>query len=181
MKLIVGLGNPEPEYSWTRHNVGKEVVNLFAESLDLKWETKKKHNAQIIKHENYILAKPLVFMNESGNVVGGLARYYDISLENLLIAYDELDIFVGEYKLSNQKSSKIHNGIISIKNILKDENFWHLRVGVRDESILGSVQKTGIDPAKYVLSKFSKTDKKKIVNEAQDFILTDIKEWLSKK
>jgi len=228
MNLIFGLGNPDKKYSWTRHNIGKDVLKAFAKDVfnGLELSVNKKLNAEIIegafsfigasdksyakvegaqtkgegdqmgmesnaiREENsndldslhkVILARPLCYMNEVGSVAAKLVKYYDVDLKNLLIIYDELDLPVGEYKLSFDKGSHIHNGILSIQNHLKSNKFWHLRVGVRNEKIPQSVQKTGRDPSKYVLTKFSLTDKNKLEKLIQNSLITDLTRFLSKK
>lgn len=180
MKMIVGLGNPETEYSHTRHNVGKDVLNVFVgDTLD--WKEDKNLNVLMAKDPECIYVKPLSYMNDCGPFISKIFNFYKILPQDLLVIYDELDIFIGEYKLAFNKGSRIHNGILSLNMNLGFSNYWHLRIGVRDLSILSSVQKAGIDPAKYVLRKFLISDRKKIQNLIQTFVSPAIKEWLSKK
>lgn len=183
MKLIFGLGNPEPEYTGSRHNIGKDVLNEFVNNklAEPKWKNKPEWHSQYIELANEALAvKPTTYMNDSGRSISNISKYYKTEPKDILIIYDELDLVVGEYKLAHAKGSRIHNGIVSINENLASGDFWHLRVGVRDESIPGSVQKTGMDPAKYVLSKFNETDKKKISNLTKNSLIPEINNWLSK-
>ncbi len=94
MYLIVGLGNPEPEYSFTRHNMGFDVINVLSKKYNIKVE---KQNFQslygmgVIEGKNVILCKPLTFMNSSGDAVSEFVNYYKIDLNNLIIIYDDID------------------------------------------------------------------------------------------
>lgn len=181
MKAIIGLGNPEPEYSWTRHNIGKEILNLLVKLTlpESNWAIEKKLNSEIIKTNQLLLAKPLTYMNNSGEAIQKILNYYDIKPENLILVYDELDLIIESYKLNFNKGSKIHNGVISTNKFIEGE-YWHLRIGVRDPEIEGSIQKTGRDPAKYVLSKIGDENREKIKKMTENFILKDLTEWLSK-
>lgn len=184
MKLIFGLGNPEPEYSNTRHNIGKDVLNAYAEEClsDPIWKYKPAWKARYLDLSDHnMLIKPAIYMNESGEAISKIANFYKVEPYDILIIYDELDLTVGEYKLAQGKGSKIHNGIASINQELGKENYWHLRIGVREEGIPGSVQKTGRDPAKYVLSQFNASDKKKISELMNNSLITELNSWLSKK
>lgn len=180
MKMIVGLGNPEPEYSNTRHNIGKNVLNLYVDEIS-EWKEGEGFNAVIFKDVDCLYVKPLSYMNDCGPVISKIFNYYKIKSKELLVIYDELDIFMGEYKIALGKGSKIHNGILSINENLGFSNYWHLRMGVRDLDIPSSVQKSGIDPAKYVLRKFQVSDRKKIENLVQTSVIPEIRDWLSKK
>lgn len=180
MKMIVGLGNPETEYSYTRHNVGKDVLNAFIGD-SLPWKEDKNFGVSVAKDSSCIYVKPLSYMNDCGPSISKIFNFYKISASELLVIYDELDIFIGEYKLALNKGSRIHNGILSLNESLGFSDYWHLRVGVRDLDIPSSVQKTGIDPAKYVLQKFLVSDRKKIQNLIQTSVASAIKDWLSKK
>jgi PTH1 family peptidyl-tRNA hydrolase len=182
MKLIFGLGNPEPEYTNTRHNVGKDVLNEYVNEKfpEPKWKNKPEWFAEYIELSNQALAvKPLAYMNDSGSAISRVSNYYKSETKDILILYDDLDLVVGKYKLVRAKGSRIHNGIISINQNLDSEDFWHLRIGVREELISASVQKSGRDPSKYVLSQFSSADRKKILNMTESSLITEINNWLS--
>lgn len=182
MKYIVGLGNPEPEYKHTRHNIGKDFLDILSSQNGYTdWKLNKYINCDTCEFDGIVrLLKPLNYMNSVGECVAKAAKFFDIKTEDLLIAYDDLDLVAGEYKFAYAKGSRIHNGIISIKDHLNSEDFWHLRIGVRDESISMSVQKSGVDPAKYVLSKPSTTDSNKISEALENVVIPDINAWLSK-
>lgn len=182
MKLIIGLGNPEPEYSGTRHNVGKNVLNEFVENETLgNWKENSKLGIDYIQiPQKAIIAKPHCYMNEVGETVSKVCAFYKIEPNDVVVIYDELDLTVGEYKFAYDKGSRIHNGIRSIKDVLDQKPFWHLRVGVRDGSIPMSVQKIGMDPAKYVLSKFNLSDRNNISTLNINIIIPLLNEFLSK-
>ena len=136
--LIVGLGNPGTKYSRTRHNVGFEAIELLATRLNatlkagrdraLFAEANTTANAQT-KH--LLLAMPTTFMNESGNAVGPLARRYAISDPlKIIIVHDELDLEPGVVKIKSGGGLAGHNGLASITQHLKTQDFLRVRIGV---------------------------------------------------
>ena len=136
--LIVGLGNPGTKYSRTRHNVGFEAIELLATRLNatlkagrdraLFAEVNTTANAQT-KH--LLLAMPTTFMNESGNAVGPLARRYAISdPQKIIIVHDELDLEPGVVKIKSGGGLAGHNGLASITQHLKTQDFLRVRIGV---------------------------------------------------
>ena len=136
--LIVGLGNPGTKYSRTRHNVGFEAIELLAARLKatlkagrdraLFAEVNTTANAQT-KH--LLLAMPTTFMNESGNAVGPLARRYAISDPlKIIIVHDELDLEPGVVKIKSGGGLAGHNGLASITQHLKTQDFLRVRIGV---------------------------------------------------
>ena len=184
MKLIIGLGNPENEYGGTRHNIGKDFLEILREKLEMPaWDKNKSLNADVSKDaaKGIVLIKPNVYMNDSGSVAAKSLKFFDASASDVILIYDELDLLAGEYKLSFQKHSKIHNGVNSVINVLGQDDFWFLRIGVRDESIPFSVQQAGRDPAKYVLAKIPLEDLLKIKNCIKDFVIPELEAVLSKK
>ena len=122
MYLIVGLGNPEPEYSKTRHNMGFDVINKLAEkyNIDVK---KEKFNGfygnGIIENEKVILVKPQTYMNLSGEAVIQYANFYKIEPENIIIIYDDIDIETGITKIRKKGGPGTHNGMKSVVNFGK--------------------------------------------------------------
>jgi PTH1 family peptidyl-tRNA hydrolase len=136
--LIVGLGNPGNKYSRTRHNVGFEAIELLATRLNatlkagrdrvLFAEINATANAQT-KH--LLLAMPTTFMNESGNAVGPLARRYAITDPlKIIIVHDELDLEPGVVKIKSGGGLAGHNGLASITQHLKTQDFLRVRIGV---------------------------------------------------
>ena len=132
--LVVGLGNPGPKYAHTRHNVGEQTVALLAErhASTLKGG---RDNALVAEtrfgDKRVVLAFPITFMNDSGQAVGALVRRYRIETpEQLIIVHDELDFHPGELKIKNGGGLAGHNGLRSIKQHLKSQDFLRVRIGV---------------------------------------------------
>jgi PTH1 family peptidyl-tRNA hydrolase len=117
MKLLVGLGNPGARYQKTRHNVGQWVVDALASKL--KGEI-----------SNVKLVKTSIFMNESGKEVRELINNYQVSISNLLIVHDDLDLAPGQWKLQFNHSSAGHKGVQSVIDELGTQEFWRWRIGV---------------------------------------------------
>jgi peptidyl-tRNA hydrolase, PTH1 family len=142
MKLIVGLGNPGREYRDTRHNVGFMVVDEIARRYQLDWAMAPSQvpDAFVAKRFGtpggagntaaFMVAKPLTFMNRSGDAVAALARYYDVPNADLLVVYDEVALPFTRLRARPSGSSAGHNGIKSIIDRLGTQEFPRLRLGV---------------------------------------------------
>jgi PTH1 family peptidyl-tRNA hydrolase len=133
MKLVVGLGNPGPEYERTRHNTGYRVVDKLASKNGWKWSERRSRAilaSGTIGLEKVVLAKPITFMNLSGQAVAELARWYKIQPEDLLVVYDELDLPVGKIRLRAKGSAAGHNGLRDIIHHLHTNAFPRLRIGI---------------------------------------------------
>ncbi len=133
MKLIVGLGNPGPQYEHTRHNVGFRVVDRLARKWGFTWSERRARAilaSGIVGTEKIVLAKPLTYMNLSGESVGELARWYKVSPQDILIIYDELDLPTGRVRLRPGGSAAGHNGMRDIIARLHTSDFPRLRVGI---------------------------------------------------
>lgn len=154
MYIIVGLGNPTKEYQKTRHNVGFEVIDRLAKEYNIDVTTIK-HKAMcgkgMIGGEKVILAKPLTYMNLSGESVRELAVYYKVEPTDIIVVFDDISLDVGKLRLRNRGSAGGHNGIKSIIANLKSEEFKRVRVGIGDKP-------KGSDLADYVLGRFSGAD-----------------------
>jgi peptidyl-tRNA hydrolase, PTH1 family len=171
MFLVVGLGNPGFEYEGTRHNAGFMFLTALATQLQAPaFSYKKDLFAEVTKQDNYVLIKPMTYMNESGKAVRAVFSFYkDLQLhfpQNLIVAHDDLDIPFGSYKLQQGKGPKIHNGVLSIESYLKDEGFWRLRLGIDarngDRTVPGK---------NYVLQKFENTQKERFERDLQQEII----------
>ena len=152
MRLIVGLGNPGREYRETRHNVGFMVVDEIARRHNLTLATGPSQvpDAMIAKKfgtDGTLVAKPLTFMNNSGDVVSALARYYDISIGDLLVVVDEVALPFARLRARARGSAGGHNGLKSVIARLGTTEFARLRLGVGR----GDARR---DLADHVLSKF---------------------------
>lgn len=133
MYLITGLGNPEPEYSKTRHNMGFDVINKIANKYEIEL-TRTKFNgiygSGVIEGEKVILLKPQTFMNLSGQCIKQFIDFYKIPLENVLIIYDDMDVEIGEIKIRKKGGPGTHNGAKSTVHELASEDFPRIRVGI---------------------------------------------------
>jgi PTH1 family peptidyl-tRNA hydrolase len=134
MKLIVGLGNPGREYRDTRHNLGFMVVDEIARRHGLEWAMAPSQvpDAFVVKKFGatpVLLAKPLTFMNRSGDAVAALSHYYDIASADMLIVVDEADLPFGRLRARPRGSAGTHNGLKSVVQRLGTE-FPRLRLGV---------------------------------------------------
>ncbi len=156
IQLIVGLGNPGPQYAPTRHNVGAWFVEQLArrESETLRNESKFfGHAAKLTSFSTPCwLLNPSTYMNESGKAVNALAQFYKISPENILVAHDELDFSAGEIRLKEGGGHGGHNGLRDIINHLGTKDFLRLRIGIGHPG-----HKDRVTP--YVLSPPAKKDK----------------------
>jgi PTH1 family peptidyl-tRNA hydrolase len=132
-KLVVGLGNPGQEYAGNRHNVGFQCLDRLAQAHGLEF-TRLQHKAMValgqIKGVKVVLARPLTYMNLSGQAVGPLVRWYKVSLADLLVIYDDLDLPLGAIRLRPGGGAGGHKGMLSIIAALGTEDFPRLRVGI---------------------------------------------------
>jgi len=170
-KLIIGLGNPGKKHEMTRHNIGFVAADELKNNMEFdfsNWKKNTKTQSLVAKSDSLILAKPQTFMNNSGQAVQKLMFYYDISLNDILIIHDDIDLLFGETKLQKDRSSAGHRGIQSIIDQLNSKDFWRLRIGVAKKEN----KRTG-NAAKFVLNKFSLFERKKlkkIIEQAIDKI-----------
>ena len=133
MYLIVGLGNPEPEYSKTRHNMGFDVINKLSNKYEInvnksKW--KGLVGTGIIENEKVILLKPQTFMNLSGESIREVMDFYNLENKDIIIIYDDMDIEKGEIKVRNTGGPGSHNGMKSVIENLPNNRFKRVRVGI---------------------------------------------------
>jgi PTH1 family peptidyl-tRNA hydrolase len=134
MKLIVGLGNPGTKYHRTRHNAGFLAVDALADTEGVAWKTDKKRHAEIASFrshgEKILLAKPLTFMNLSGDAVSAITSFYGIELADVLIVHDDMDIDAGRMKFIAQGNPAGHNGIKDIQQKMGSKAIARLRLGI---------------------------------------------------
>ena len=168
IRLIVGLGNPGPEYELTRHNAGFWLVDNLANSLPgCRLQRESRFQANLAKsslggQELYLL-EPLTFMNRSGQSVGALARFYKINPDEVLVVHDELDLAPGIARLKKGGSSGGHNGLKDITSALGTQDYWRLRIGIGHPRTLGLRQEV----ADFVLHRPRK-DEQVLIEEAID-------------
>ena len=133
MYLIVGLGNPESDYSKTRHNMGFNVINKLSEKYGIEVNKSKFKGLignGIIEGEKVLLLKPQTFMNLSGESIIEAMSFYKIQEDELIVIYDDIDIEPGSIRIRRNGSAGTHNGMKSIIEHLKTENFTRVRVGI---------------------------------------------------
>ncbi|MGO0574839.1 aminoacyl-tRNA hydrolase [Ornithinimicrobium panacihumi] len=161
--LIVGLGNPGPKYAGNRHNIGAMVV---AEQAHAAGATLKQHKAARawaaeirlgtapggLPGPRAVIAQPMTYMNVSGGPVAGLAKFYKIPLEQIVVVHDELDIEPGQVRLKRGGGEGGHNGLRSISQSLGSKDYLRVRLGIGRPP-------GRQDPADYVLSDFPTRDK----------------------
>ena len=179
MRLIVGLGNPGREYRETRHNVGFMVADELARRHQLTWamapgQVPETFVAKRFGEPSWMVAKPLTFMNRSGEAVAALARYYDIPVSELLIVVDEVALPFTRLRVRERGSAGGHNGLKSVIAGLGSTDFPRLRLGVGR----GDARR---DLADHVLAKFEsgeKADLETFITRAADaaemFAVADI-------
>lgn len=162
MKLIVGLGNPGPQYAQTRHNVGFQIVDRFAAAHG--FTTRKMQQNSItypgtLGEERVVLARPMTYVNDSGRAVGPLLHWLKVELSDLLVIYDELDLPVGKIRIRPGGGSAGHNGMKSVIQHLGSDQFARLRIGIGKP-----VHGAGAD---FVLTGFAR-DELPVMNDALD-------------
>lgn len=154
MKLIIGLGNPEPEYDKTRHNIGFMCLNEYVKSYGLNYSDK--FNAKVcesfINGEKVLFVKPYTYMNRSGEVVRKFVDFYDVDLEDIIVIYDDLSLDYQNIKLKYSSTHGGHNGMKDIINQLKSKDIFRIKVGINS-----IYKKSGRD---FVLAQFSKEEQK---------------------
>ena len=152
MKLIVGLGNPEIRYAFTRHNTGFLAIDELLRRLGNIQLDKDKFDGLFTKTtmqgEDVIIAKPMTYMNNSGDFIRTLADFYKINYSDILVIYDELALPIGRIKITKEGSAAGHNGIKSIIANLGTEKFIKVRVGIKEE-------KPFMSQVDFVLSKYT--------------------------
>lgn len=183
--MIVGLGNPGPEYAHHRHNVGFQVLDILAQ----------RHGATFDKHQKrarlavtritlpsgpqgrVLLVKPMTYMNASGEAVGALATFYKIAPEDLLVIHDDLDLPLGRIRLRPGGGAGGHKGVASIIRRIGAEGFGRLRVGIGRPGGEGSQASSHMDPADYVLQPFS-VEQEKTIGIARERAADAVETWL---
>ena len=157
--LVVGLGNPGPRYETTRHNVGFMVADVLAARLGTGFKVHKKSGAEVttgrLGGRSVVLAKPRVYMNESGRQVGPLANFYSVAPADVIVIHDELDIDFGRIRLKLGGGEGGHNGLRSVASALSSKDFHRVRIGIGRPP-------GRKDPAAYVLENFSSAERTEV-------------------
>jgi len=177
MRLVVGLGNPGPEYANTRHNMGFRVADELARRWLVRFQRGKwqSQTATGVFHgDSVVLMKPQTYMNDSGRAVGAAVSYYKLTPSQIFVVYDEIDLPLGRLRLREQGSHGGHNGVRSIIQHLHTNEFPRLRIGV------GRPQHG--DAADHVLSTFRKHEQpiaEELVTRAADAVEVVLAEGLT--
>ncbi len=155
--MVVGLGNPGPEYAETRHNVGFRVVELLAARAGGGRFSKHKSNADVLEGRlagrKVVLAKPRTYMNVSGGPVAGLSRYFSVPAAELVVVHDDLDLGFGVIRLKQGGGEGGHNGLRSISSSVGTRDYLRVRFGIGRPP-------GRQDPADFVLKRFSAVERK---------------------
>lgn len=134
IELVVGLGNPGPQYEATRHNVGFWLVDALAEAGGGSLRVESRLQGALCRVSLFgadlRLLKPMTYMNRSGQSIGAVARYFGIAPERILVAHDELDLPVGVARLKQGGGHAGHNGLRDTIAVLGTRDFWRLRIGI---------------------------------------------------
>ena len=158
--LVVGLGNPGKAYEWTRHNVGFQVVDLFAQKKGFTFRRSSLVEGEIaegnLNGKKTFLLRPMAYMNLSGYAVRRCCDYFKIALNHLLVVSDEADLPLGSMRLREKGSAGGHNGLKSIEEELNTQEYARLRIGIE--------RPVGEELADYVLGRFTDEEKPKIVD-----------------
>ncbi|MFY9731039.1 MAG: aminoacyl-tRNA hydrolase [Candidatus Acidiferrales bacterium] len=179
MRLIVGLGNPGPEYEWTPHNMGFLAIDGIAERAGIRItrpEAKSYVGRGKFAGEEVILAKPQTMMNLSGVAVRMLLEKYECDPAEMIVLTDEVDLPWGMLRIRERGSAGTHNGLKSIVSALGGGEFIRVRLGIKPEKIWSELRD-------YVLSKLSRADREiagQMVTEATDAVELIITEGVGK-
>ena len=162
MMIIVGLGNPETKYKNTPHNIGFEAIDRIAKENNFPdFKLSKKFKAIISEKDDTILVKPETYMNNSGQSVAKLVKFY--KTKDLTVIHDDIDLPLGKIRVSQNRGSAGHKGIESIIKELGTKDFKRIRIGIQPEKKIINIER-------YVLTKFTK--------EAKQLIIESIKKTL---
>ncbi|MFC9893670.1 aminoacyl-tRNA hydrolase [Nocardia sp. NPDC127579] len=168
--LVVGLGNPGPEYERTRHNIGFLVADVLAERVGGRFAVHKKSGADLLQARldgrQVLIAKPRSFMNLSGRPVAALAKFFSVPPTEVIVVHDELDLPFGAIKLKRGGGEGGHNGLRSVSSALTTKDYLRTRIGIGRPP-------GRQDPADYVLKQFATPERKEvpvIVEQAADAV-----------
>jgi len=158
--LVVGLGNPGPDYAANRHNVGQMVLDILADRISASFKSHKA-NASVAEGRlgfggpKVILAKPGTYMNNSGGPVAGLMKFYDVDVQHVIVVHDELDIDAGAVRVKQAGGHAGHNGLRDIIAAADSNDFVRVRVGIGRPP-------GRMDAADFVLKNFSGDERKEL-------------------
>lgn len=178
MFVVVGLGNPGSKYSETRHNVGFSVIDILSNRYNTKLNKikfKSIYGEVKMDGKKVLLVKPQTYMNNSGETVLEISKFFKVPVENIIVVLDDIDIDFASLRVRQKGSAGSHNGMKSIIHLLKDEKIPRVKIGIgRPEE--------GRDLADFVLGRFSKEEEmdiKEVVEKAADTVECLVKEGIS--
>ena len=155
IKLIIGLGNSDPSYEKTYHNIGSAATDYLKNELSqASLKNTQRGPFMFIKTKKYIFVRSKTFMNKSGVAVKSALAHFRAKTHELLVIHDDSDLTLGTYKLNFGRGSAGHHGIESIFETIKTKNFWRLRIGIRENK--NQTKRA----ANFVLKKISATHQK---------------------
>lgn len=157
MRLIVGFGNPENRYNFTRHNTGFLALDFYLKIKKLEWEKNPKFNATYLKIGDTFLIKPLTYYNDVGSSIAAFKNFYKIKNSDILVICDDFNLDFGNLRLREKGSAGGNNGLKSTIEKLGTDNFPRLRVGTGNDSL-----RKKIGDVDFVLSKFTPEEKEKL-------------------
>lgn len=174
MFVVVGLGNPGLKYELTRHNIGFQILDRFAQKNRLKFRSSKKnynYSEGVMNSSDFFLVKPTSFMNLSGEPLLNFLEDHPVDIENILVIVDDVNLQVGEIRLRKSGSDGGHNGIKSIIYHLQNDSFPRLRFGIGNEFQKGEM-------ADFVLAKFAK-EELDVINKSIELAIELIEKFIS--
>ena len=157
MKLVVGLGNPESKYNFTRHNTGFLVLDYYFKVAGLEWSAKPRLGALWGRKDDVIFIKPQEYYNESGRAVAAFMKYYKISPSNLMVICDDFNLDFGVVRHRASGRAAGNNGLKSIISCVGTEEFPRIRVGTGNDALRSRLGDTD-----FVLSKYTPEEKAKL-------------------
>jgi peptidyl-tRNA hydrolase, PTH1 family len=176
--LVLGLGNPGPQYAGNRHNVGFMVLDVLADRVGARFKGHKARGDVVetrLAGERAVLAKPRSYMNESGGPAASLRDFFKSPIERIIVVHDELDLEAGTLRLKQGGGDNGHNGLKSLRQSLGSGEFYRVRLGVGRPS-------GRQDPAAFVLRDFSAGERKDLgvqLERAADAVETLIRDGLA--
>ncbi|NJK37943.1 MAG: aminoacyl-tRNA hydrolase [Oscillatoriales cyanobacterium RM2_1_1] len=185
-RLVVGLGNPEPKYDQTRHNIGFAAIDVLARSWQISLAEQRKFNAivgdgQGIPGHKVLLVKPLTYMNRSGQAIRAILDWYKLSPESVLVIYDDMDLPLGRVRLRLSGSAGGHNGMKSAIAHLGTQNFPRLRLGIGKPG--DAIPNANTETIPHVLGKFSMAEApvvEKVLKRMTEMIELGLREGVEK-
>lgn len=173
MKLIIGLGNFEDKYLFTRHNAGFMAVDFFAQANAKSFKQEKKLKSMLVKFDDVVVIKPLTYMNLSGEAVRAVMDFYKIDVKDILVIFDDISLDLGRVRFRANGSDGGHNGIKSIIQHIGTRDFDRLKIGIGPQP--------NIPSEAFVLQNFTKDELEKLKEVLKQSMIEDyLKEGIEK-